>query len=83
MINEYPAAASGDGFGFSAGPIASGSDGALWFPVVAFGRAPTYQIFRITTAGVVTSYTPPSNNGNVGGITTGPDGALWYTGVTT
>jgi virginiamycin B lyase len=81
VINEYPVASSSGPFGFSAGPIASGSDGALWFPVVALGRVLTYQISRITTAGVVTTYAPPDDSGGVGGITAGPDGALWYTGA--
>ena len=80
VINEYPVSGVGGGiFGFLAGPIASGSDGALWFPVVALGRVPTYQIFRITTAGVITTYAPPSNSGSVGGITAGPDGIQIFT----
>ncbi len=78
VIHEYPVVASG--LGVNAGPIASGSDGALWFPANAFAfRAATYQISRITTAGVVTTYAPPDDSGGVGGITAGPDGALWYT----
>jgi uncharacterized repeat protein (TIGR01451 family) len=78
VINEYPVAGPDAG----AGPIASGSDGALWFPGGHLGFPGPYQIFRITTSGVVTSYSPqgPTNIGGVGGITTGPDGNLWYTG---
>jgi virginiamycin B lyase len=84
VINEYPVAGSA-GMGIGGGPIASGSDGGLWFPVNYGGRFAAYQIFRITTAGVLTLYAPapPSDNGSVGGITAGPDGALWYTGGNT
>ena len=38
------------------------------------------SIGRITTGGVITSYTDPSINGPYG-ITAGPDGALWFTNV--
>ena len=34
---------------------------------------------RITTAGVVTSYTVPTSSSQPWGITAGPDGALWFT----
>ena len=38
------------------------------------------SVGRITTGGVITSYTDPSINGPYG-ITAGPDGALWFTNV--
>ncbi len=81
VIHEYPVTTVNSSA--SSIPIASGSDGALWFPVDSLGPDPGYRIFRITTTGVVTSYTAPGfgYNGGVGGITAGPDGALWYTSV--
>jgi hypothetical protein len=80
VIHEYPAAVVEGLIGARAGPIASGSDGALWFPVgsTSFdGNSVTYQILRTTTTGVVTTYA--GGVGGVGGITSGPVGALWYT----
>ena len=59
--------------------IAAGPDGNLWFTE----RNPAGgSIGRITTAGVITEYPPPSNCGgncNPEGIAAGPDGALWFT----
>src|SRR5580698_2324371 len=72
-INEYPVSGSG------AGPITSGSDGALWFPVSQQGVTSTVSIIRSTTAGVITSYSPSPNAFGIAGITAGPDGALWFT----
>jgi virginiamycin B lyase len=69
------------------GGITTGPDGALWFtnggsPPLSFRGSfsvgGSSSIGRITTSGVVTSYTAPSIN-SPGGITTGPDGALWFT----
>ncbi len=70
------------------GGITTGPDGALWFtngggPSIffsggAYSIGGSSSIGRITTSGVVTSYTAPSINGP-GGITSGPDGALWFT----
>jgi len=55
------------------GSIAAGSDGALWF---------TYPnnnaIGRITTKGVLTTFTSPRIL-RPGAIAAGPDGALWFT----
>jgi streptogramin lyase len=53
--------------------IVSGPDGALWFTEQSGN-----QIGRITTAGVITEFTIPSNASPVS-ITVGPDGALWFT----
>jgi len=55
--------------------ITAGPDGALWF--TSDGN---YSFGRMTTAGVVTNYTDPTDFAP-GGITTGPDGALWFTNV--
>src|SRR5262249_27412404 len=59
----------------SSGPrnIVVGPDGALWFTEETGNK-----IGRITTAGVITEYPIPSNNGAFG-ITLGPDGNLWFT----
>ena len=55
------------------GAIVAGPDGALWFT-----DAGSYTIDRITTDGIVTSYTDPSVD-FPDGITVGPDHALWFT----
>ena len=70
------------------GGITAGPDGALWFtnggePAVILGGSSfsddgASSIDRITTSGVVTSFTSPSIIGP-GSITAGPDGALWFT----
>ena len=57
--------------------IAAGPDGNLWFTETG-----SDQIGRITTAGVVTEFTPPTleqSASRLGAITAGPEGALWYT----
>lgn len=51
--------------------IVAGPDGALW--VTTHGEG----IVRMTTSGVITSYTSPSINAPYV-IVVGPDGALWY-----
>ena len=56
--------------------IVAGPDGALWFTNAARGSGGS--IGRITTAGVVTSYTNSSVD-QPHGITVGSDGALWFT----
>ena len=55
------------------GGITRGPDGALWFT-----NAGNNTIGRITTAGVVTTFTGAGIS-DPGGITAGPDGALWFT----
>ena len=78
------AAPAGVEFG---GAIARGRDGALWFlgvePSTQYGNAPANAIFRLTTAGALTSYVLPagaqtSSNALVADIAAGPDGKLWY-----
>ena len=54
--------------------IAAGPDGALWFTDWAGGK-----IGRITTAGAITEYAPPTPNSDPFGIAAGPDGAMWFT----
>jgi streptogramin lyase len=57
--------------------ITVGPDGALWF--TESNSSPSGNgIGRITTAGVLTTY---SSRGETGLITMGPDGALWSTDV--
>ncbi len=53
--------------------ITAGPDGALWFT-----NQGTNSIGRITTAGVITTYTAPSIS-SPAEITAGPDGNLWFT----
>ena len=54
----------------------AGPDGAIWFTDVGTGT-----IGRITTAGDVTSFPVPTDNGfsELAGITIGPDGNIWFT----
>ncbi len=54
--------------------LATGSDGALWFTMPA-----PNMIGRMTTAGVVTSYTIPTTNSRPFALALGPDGAIWFT----
>jgi streptogramin lyase len=60
--------------------ITAGPDGALWFTNLG-GAGPTWvgSIGRITTAGVVTSYSGSNLGYEPDGIAVGPDGNLWYT----
>ncbi len=67
MESQPPTAASGP-LG-----IVAGNDGALWF-----AEDNTAKIGRITTAGLFTEFTVPSN-GFPNRIALGPDGALWFT----
>lgn len=59
--------------------IASGPDGALWFTESQFSAGGGNKIGRITTSGVVTEYTVPTQNSLPGRIVRGPDGSLWFT----
>jgi pseudomonalisin len=54
-------------------PITAGPDGALWFT-----EANGYKVGRITTAGAVSTFSPPAAPNVLGGIVSGPDGALWF-----
>jgi streptogramin lyase len=54
--------------------IATGADGNLWFTIFnGYPTAAPQLIWRMTTAGVFTSY---PTSGNPFGITQGPDGAI-------
>lgn len=53
--------------------ITVGPDGALWFT-----SSEHFAIGRITTAGVMTTFTVPGPE-RPNAITSGPDGALWFT----
>ena len=55
--------------------ITAGPDGALWFT-----NQDANSVGRITTSGVVTSYTVPGAS-KPRAITAGPDGALWFTNL--
>ena len=65
--------------------ITTGPDGALWFTEASCIREPGSRcivgnkIGRITTTGLVTEFTIPSDGSGPHSITTGPDGALWFT----
>jgi streptogramin lyase len=58
----------------TAGEIAVGSDGALWF--TSPGATPAIR--RMATDGTVTAFTDPAL-GRPRSIAAGPDGALWFT----
>ena len=65
--------------------ITTGPDGALWFTESSCVRQPGSRcivgnkIGRITTNGLITEFTVPSDGSGPHSITTGPDGALWFT----
>ena len=65
--------------------ITTGPDGALWFTEASCIRKPGprciigNKIGRITTAGLVTEFTVPTDGSGPHSITAGPDGALWFT----
>lgn len=60
--------------------ITYGPDGALW---VTGHQSGTFFVGRMTTSGVFTTFTPPTNNSILypTGITVGPDGAVWCFGT--
>ncbi len=37
------------------------------------------MVERITPAGTITAFTPPTRGFGIADITTGPDGSLWFT----
>jgi virginiamycin B lyase len=55
--------------------ITTGSDGALW--VTSRGEKLGGFIYRVTTAGAITQYSPGRDEAPFS-ITSGPDGALWF-----
>ncbi|HEX4490277.1 MAG TPA: S8 family serine peptidase [Acidimicrobiia bacterium] len=62
------------------GQITTGPDGNLWFTNLGPPRSASVgSIGRITTAGVVTSYTADGKVYQPVGIAVGGDGALWFT----
>jgi virginiamycin B lyase len=76
-ISEFPIPTPGSApAGITAGP-----DGALWFTEEGYPTDPNNEnIGRITTAGAITEFLPPSYyHTGPNSITTGPDGALWFT----
>jgi streptogramin lyase len=76
-ITEFPLPPLNNAAGYSPG-ITNGPDGNLWFTDPA-----ARNVGRITPAGQVTEFTPPSpDNGPALGagyaITAGPDGNVWF-----
>jgi streptogramin lyase len=70
VVTEYPAVAGGELLSIAAGP-----DGDLWYIGAYSG-----SVNRITTSGVVTSFTTGLAPGdNPSRITSGPDGNMWFT----
>ena len=62
---------------FPGGPIATGSDGALWLQIfTANNTASDTAIARMTTSGISTVYAFAETDA-VFGMTLGPDGAIW------
>jgi virginiamycin B lyase len=65
--------------------ITTGPDGALWFTEASCVRKQGPQciignkIGRITTTGLITEFTVPSDGSGPHSITAGSDGALWFT----
>jgi virginiamycin B lyase len=60
--------------GFSPYRITYGPDGSAWFVDTGLET-----VSKITHAGVITDYSPPTTNSYPIGITTGRDGNLWFT----
>ena len=73
VLTQFPAPSS-----VVPSQIAAGADGKLWFTIINMGYpvAAPKLIYRMTTAGVVTSF---PTSGNPIAITQGPDGAIWFT----
>jgi virginiamycin B lyase len=68
---------------YSVSPIAAGPDGAIWFTIYATSGAGLAAIGKITTAGVISTYSIPNTSAyNFGesSIAASPDGGLWFTG---
>lgn len=67
------------------GSIATGSDGNIWFPTVAYDHFGTTQpsgtIGRITADGKLSMFPLPNPNSYAQSIVAGPDGNLWFTAV--
>jgi virginiamycin B lyase len=75
--------------GVAALSLTEGPDAAIWFTIsdLVSEASPTAtvkpgQLGRITTAGIVTMYTPPGE-GTTGAIVPGRDGSLWAFGSST
>ncbi len=62
----------------AAGPVAVGSDDALWFPFEGTNGAQLGNMGRISTSGVVTAYSLPNTDMDIVSIVSGSDGNLWY-----
>jgi virginiamycin B lyase len=67
--------------------IVAGSDGALWFTNTGHWEGTGASMFlggqsigRITTSGVVSSFTGP-DLADPSGLAAAPDGAMWFTGL--
>lgn len=72
---EFPApVASSEPLGITRGP-----DGNLWLTQQECCVAPSGQIAKITTGGLITEYTLPRAGAEPQNIVTGPDGSLWFT----
>lgn len=67
------------------GSIATGPDGNIWFPTVAYEHFGTTQpsgaIGRITADGKLSMFALPNPNSYPQSIVAGPDGTLWFTAV--
>jgi streptogramin lyase len=70
-VTEFPA---GVGPVLQPKTITSAPDGNLWFTDYNSGK-----IRRITPAGSITEFSPPTTISRLGGITAGSDGNIWFT----
>ncbi len=80
VISEYAL----PGMGRQPGEIASGPDGNLYFTVSdnsggASASASLGLIGKITPAGVVSVFTPPSKPRSISSVAAGPDGNVYFT----
>src|SRR2546423_11739956 len=74
VITEFPLTFGPGGTSPFPVGIAVGADGNLWY-----AESGTNRIGRITTSGVITTFSIPTATSSPNGITSGPDGKIWFT----
>jgi hypothetical protein len=80
-ITNFPLALGPGEYERMAGPIVTGTDGALWFAEFRQGQQPRHTIVRMTTQGSFTEYAiPASIMQRVDLLGAGQDGAIWFSG---
>jgi virginiamycin B lyase len=78
QVTEFPLPTFSDSVPYA---VTTGPDGAVWYtrsPGGGFGYGP-HRIGRITMAGVIAEFDPPTGQSYPLDIAAGSDGALWFT----